>query len=254
MEQEVIILEQNENFVTKMKIKMKIAVCNADDIFLSEIKRQIYRYSENRKIELFVDCYFSGEDLLNGGGKYNLIFLGYSLKGKNGLEIAREIRKNNDDVSIIFTSENTDFVLEAFKVEAYRFLVYPLSEETVFGVMDEYFEKFGFDYPIWIKSNEDIICLNTSEIFYLEADNKHCLVHLKDCVLPCKRTMARVYNVVPKNHFIKINRAFVVNFDYIEKYNNDLVYLKNGSTVHISRNYLKAFKSEYTKFLSPLLP
>ena len=100
----------------------------------------------------------------------------------------------------------------------------------------------------------DRVCINTSEIVYLEANNKNCFINLQTEQIRCNTTMARVYSVVPKNHFLKINRAYIVNSDYVNKYNNELVYLKNGVELRISRNYLKDFKQEYIKYINPRQP
>lgn len=40
---------------------------------------------------------------------------------------------------------------------------------------------------------------------------------------------------MPRNHFYKINRAFIVNFNYISRYNSDEIIFSNGEHVHISR-------------------
>ena len=55
----------------------------------------------------------------------------------------------------------------------------------------------------------------------------------------------------PKNHFCKINRAFVVNFNYISAYSSDSICLNNGEILPLSRNYCKSFKEEYLSYANP---
>lgn len=234
--------------------KMRIALCNRDINLLKKLKNIFYLYAERKRLDIVVDCYCRGEDMLKSDVRYDLIFLDYYLGGKNGLEIAKLLRNKNEYTAIIFMSSNTQFVFEAFKVSPYRFLVPPIGQQELFSVLDEFFEKYGKDYPIWIKSREDTVSINTSDIYYLEADNKHCFINLENQQLHCNRTMARVFAVLPKYNFLKINRAFIVNLNYIVRYNNDSVYLSNGTSLHISCNYLKNFKDEYYNFLNPRLP
>jgi len=99
--------------------------------------------------------------------------------------------------------------------------------------------------------SDDTVCLNSEEIFYIEASNKHCLIHLKNEIILCKKTMARVSEVLPKIHFQKINRAFIINLNCIDKYNSDSVFLKNGENLHITRTYYKSFKQNYFEYLKP---
>lgn len=255
MEQKTRLEERKEKILFSYKeTKMRIAICDRDITFLKKLKMLLYRYAEQKRLDILVDCYSCGEDMLNSGVRYNLVFLGYHLTGRNGLEIARLLRRKNDFTTIIFMSSDTHFVFDAFKVSAYRFLVRPLKEKEFFSELDDFFEKYGNDYPLWVKSREDTVCLNTGDIYYLEADNKHCYIHLEKDSIPCNRTMARVFEVMPKRCFIKINRAYIINLNFVTKYNSDQVYLKNGKALHISRNYLKSFKKEYFEFSNPRMP
>lgn len=252
MERKVYFWEQNKKTPDiSGRFKMKIAVCDSDKHFLTEFKNSIYRYNEIHRMNMVVDCFVAGESILKNHEIYSLIFLGFSLKGINGFDTAIKLREKHSSASLVFVSDNTDFIFDAFKVEAYRFLTRPLGEKDIFAVLDDFFAKLGKDYPLWIKSREDTVCLNTNDIFYIEADNKHCRIHLRNEILECNRTMAKVFKVLPKNHFCKTNRAFVVNFNRIKRYNNDLITLENDEILHPSRNYYKNFKDEYRRFLRP---
>ena len=254
MEQEVVFSEQNEVLLLYKKVKMRVAICDKDEKLVEKIKSSIYEYAAKHRLDLVVDCYKNGDDLLRSNLKYILVFLGYFLVGDNGLNIAKKIRNSNNFSSIIFVSSNTDFIFEAFSVNAFRFLVPPIKTNEFETVMDEFFCKFGNDYPIWIKNREETVCLNTGEIYYIEANNKHSIVHTKKYSFDCNKTMARVYEVLPKGNFVKINRAYIVNLNRIFSYNSDEVLLRNGVRLHIGRKFLKTFKDEYRLFKNPLEP
>ena len=252
MEQQVYFWEQKTKLSLTGGFKMKIAICDIDKIFLSKIKDTIYKYAAANRLEAVAECYVSGESIV-GRKDYNLIFLGYDLKGKNGLKIAENLRERGISCPIIFVSDRTDIILEVFRVQAFGFILKSQWEQKLNTLLDDFFKKMGTDYPLWVKSGEDIICLNTEEVYYLEADNKRCHIHLKDKTLISNRTMARVFELMPKNHFVKTNRAFVVNLNHISRYNNEIITLKNGETLHPSRNYYKSFKEEYRRFLRPYI-
>ncbi len=252
MEQKVCFLEQNKKTSFLLGgFKMRIALCDLDKNFLTRLKGELYHYAELNKIEIVVDCYISGENMIKSDINYNLIFLGYDLKGNNGLKTAEILRENCNNSPIIFVSDRTDFIIDAFKVCAFRFLLKSNWTNELFAVLDDYFKKFSKDYPLWVKSGEETVCISTGEIYFLEADNKHCYIHLKSETLYCNKTMARVFSVLPKSHFSKTNRAYVVNLNHISRYNNDVIVLKNGKILHPSRNYYKSFKEEYRRFLRP---
>ena len=232
---------------------MRIAIYNRKETNLVKLKQAIYCYSSLRQIELVIDCYSQSDKLLRYSPQYNLIFFFRSDNSKNEFEVISALRECNNRVAIIFIGPNIKCVSEAFKVNAFRFLTYPVTHSDLLCALDEYFKSEGNNFPIWIKSGTDTLCLNTSEIFYLEANNKNCYIHLEDSKVKSNRTMAKVFSVLPQNHFIKINRAYIINTDCIAKYNNESVFLKNGSKLKIGRTYLSDFKIKYQKYESPLI-
>ena len=230
---------------------MRIAICDKDAVFSKKLKHILYTYSNRHNFDFFVETFDSGEELLKSENKYLIIFIEYSLTGINGLETVKEMRKQNDNTKIIFLTNNTRFIFEAFRVNPYRFLTKPLNQAELIKTLDELFYDNNINYPLQITDGITTHCIDTNEITYLEADNKYCYVHLYDNVILCKKTMARVYEALPKIHFAKINRSFVVNLNCIDKYNNENVFLKNGVSLHMTRTYSKNFKNNYTDYLHP---
>lgn len=230
---------------------MRIAICDGDIKCAEKTKKIIYDYANRHRLELLVEIYDSSNALLESRHNYLLIILEYHVNGLNGLETAKHLRKKNCRSTIIFLSAYTDFVFESFGVMPYRFLLKPQEQKTLFAALDEFFFHPHTHRPLWIKSGGDTFCLKANDIFYLEADNKNCLIGLREDKVHCKKTMAHVYGRLPKNCFCKINRAYVVNFNYISGYNSDIIKLANGKTLHISRNYYKTFKQEYKTFADP---
>lgn len=231
---------------------MKIAICNSNNNYLKMIKNTIYCFAEFKHMDLIVDCYSRGETLLGSNMKYEMIFLCSEPYSKTALEIAKKVRERDEKCAIVFLSKDTSFVLEAFKVKAFRFLTEPIKQSDIIRVMEEFFEMKGYNYYLWVKSGADIYCVNTGEIMYLEANNKTCFIHSEGKQLKCNRTMARVYNVLPESHFLKINRAFIVNIDYVSAYNRQQVYLKNGEVLRVTRNFFEEFEMNYHTQRQPI--
>lgn len=255
MEQKVYLLEQKDFLAYRCGgVKMRIAICDQDKGFLASVKKIIYNYAEIHRIDIVAECFVSCNKILENISRYNVVFLGGNLSGMTGIEAAKRIRQTACNSKIVFISDCFDFVLEAFKVGAYRFLRKSTVETELYSMLDDYFKSFGKDYPMWIKSQGDTVFLHSDEIYFLEADNKRCKIQLNDRTLICNKTMARVYEILPKNQFCKTNRAYIVNLNHIRRYNSDFIEMKNGTILHPSRKYYKNFKEEFRRFLRPYEP
>jgi DNA-binding LytR/AlgR family response regulator len=229
-------------------INMRVAVCDDDQLFQEEIKKAVYTYSNMRNLELAVDEYISGEDLLKSSHEYDVVFLDYRLGGINGLETAKILRRKNKNCIIIFLTSYSRIVYEVFEVNAFRFFEKPLDVTKLYKALDDYFTSFGDDYPILLKVGRETVCIRTNDIYYLEADNKKCFVNLINERLHCARTMASIACQLPMSIFNKVNKAFIVNINHIKNYDKEFVYFTNGIRVPASRKYLPSFKESYKNY------
>jgi len=237
------------HYVMQRVFKMQVAICDDEGLFRDELRKILYEYSNERRLEFAIDEFSSGEDLLKSPRTYRIILLDYMMDGINGLETARALRERNDGCIIIFLTSYTHFVYDSFEVEAFRFIKKPLDVSKLDKALGDYFTLHGNSYPLLLKSNRDTVCVKTEEIVYLEADNKKCFIHLKDRTLPCARTMAAVARELPKSIFCKVNKAFIVNFNFISKYDNVNIYLKTTAEVPVSRKYFTKFKAAYRVYV-----
>ncbi|MCL2151770.1 MAG: LytTR family DNA-binding domain-containing protein [Oscillospiraceae bacterium] len=227
---------------------MRFAVCDDDMLFQNEIKKAVYTYSNMRNLDLAVDEYICGEDLLNSSYEYDVVFMDYRMSGINGLETAKILRGKNKDCVIIFLTSYSKIVYEVFEVSAFRFFEKPLDVDKLHKALDDYFTTIGDDYPILLKVGRETVCIKTNEVFYLEADNKKCFVNLVNESLHCARTMASIAAQLPASIFHKVNKAFIVNINHIKNYDKEYVYFTNGARVPASRKYLPSFKEAYKNY------
>lgn len=233
---------------------MRVAICNKNINRLNALKLIIYRYAEKMKIEIMAGCYLCAVNMVASGVKYNMVFFDCDPNDIGWLKNAASIRESNNFCSIILLSSYANFTGDIFKIYPSDYLTYPVDELQVFRIFNEYFSVKGSNYPLLIKSVEETFCLNTNEIVYLEADNKYCVVHLEKTSFNCHKTMAYVYSKLPETIFLKINRSFVINSHYVNRFNNAELVLKNGKKLYISRNYYKNFKEKYCNYICSQQP
>lgn len=103
----------------------KIAVCDDEQIFIDDVVAKLKEQSEQCEISE----YTSGEELLDSLLDFNIIFLDIEMMGINGINTAFSLREQKYDGMIIFLTSHTEFMPDAFKVKAFRFLDKPLDDE-----------------------------------------------------------------------------------------------------------------------------
>lgn len=83
-----------------------------------------------------IACFSTGEDLLENGADFDILFLDIQMPGRNGMDIAREFRKDHGRCILIFVTGVEDYVFQAFDVWAFHYLVKPFSQEKFAQVLE----------------------------------------------------------------------------------------------------------------------
>jgi len=229
------------------------ALCDDDKYITEEIKKLLLEYAKDNRITIDIDEFESGKELLNSEKNYDIIVLDYQLGSTNGLTVAKELRKRNVLSSIIFLTSYPNFMIDAFEVNTFRFLLKPIDKSKFFKAIDDYIKIVDANYPITIIQNKELKKINSNEICYIEADGKYSNIHLSDKIMHCSKTLAGVTKLLPAYCFVKTHRAFVVNLHYIKSYSSDTVYLSNGESAFLSKNYQKSFQTSYMNFLKKIM-
>jgi DNA-binding LytR/AlgR family response regulator len=241
---------------------LRFAVCDDDPTFCEYLKDKIYDYSNLHKLELTVDVFLSGRELLKSEYKYAVVFMDYIMDDLDGLQTARKLRETDDDCTIIFTTMSLDAGPEALELDSFRYLVKPLNDANFTSALDKHFSMRRDRYPVLLRirtENEkgkeiapkETYPVQPREIVYIEGYNKYAKVHLKDKrVLVCIFTMKAVLAMLPKYDFCRVGKGYAVNMAHISRRNREYIYFKNGESVHVSRFYYKSFVAEYMRYTS----
>jgi DNA-binding LytR/AlgR family response regulator len=100
---------------------MKIAICDDNRQDLLHIASLVETYRNTRKTELTYVSFQNATELLSTleGGNYDVLLLDVLMPGINGIQAAREIREQDEQVKIIFLTSSPEFAVESYSVQAY---------------------------------------------------------------------------------------------------------------------------------------
>ena len=107
-----------------------ISVAVVDDEYRErENLRRFFELAQKKIQEpITAELFSSGEQFLSVSGKlFDLICLDIDMTGKNGIEIAREIRRTDQEVIIIFITNLAQMAIRGYEVRAFDFILKPVN-------------------------------------------------------------------------------------------------------------------------------
>lgn len=230
---------------------MKLCICDDDEVIHKTIKSYCNIISVNSQYEFFDS--FSAEELLDNYSKnqhYDIIFLDIEMDIISGIEAAEKIKKISPNVIVVFISNYPQYVFDTFKVEPLHFLVKPISEEEFISVFQRAMHKYKcLNSSITLKWQNERYVINVDTIKYIEGYKRHITVFTKDCMYEAIGKIPDLLNELSPHGFIRTHQGFIVNMNYIKRFDPTDVVLFDGTKVMISVRKRAEALQQFDKYL-----
>ncbi len=223
---------------------LKIAVCDDEKTFINTMSKLINSKLENKieKLDTFINPY----KLLEKINLYDLIFLDIDMPQINGIELVRQYEENN--LHIVFVTNKEALVFEAYNTTSTFGFIRKSNLYDDFISVIKRFEKNnqGLHY-LPVKSRNGIIKCKFSDIYYIEKQINHVIIHTKSSIYKVADTLSNLENTLESFGFIRTHIGYIVNLDCIVAINDKEVEISDGEKIPVSRNKSKYVKIEFLK-------
>lgn len=184
----------------------------------------------------------------------DLLFLDIEMPGMTGLELLQEL--NDLSFDVIFTTGHREYALAAFKARAINYLLKPVdkdelkeavdrwkatkspnkSRDEISVLLDQLKKEGVLMHKIAVPVQDGMEFLEVNQIKYCQSQSNYVDIFLA-CgkTLLISKTLKEVESALEEYHFLRPNRSFLVNPNYMQKYvRNDGGYIIMDDNQRIS--------------------
>lgn len=246
--------------ITKGDKTLKIALCDDDTVEIGKIEQFLNLHFQQK----YDFDFFSNETKLlkyirKVDTRYSIYFISVEMAKNKGFHLAKKIREFDLAALIIFVSNDSSYMSEAFKVHAFDYLIKPLAKEKLLETMlraQNYLNTANtyFDFSF----NRKTIVLPMNEISYISKSGRVAYIHTTEKIYKTYLTMSEILDKLDLNYFVKTHGSYVLNLNHVNEIIKNEVILKNmenaeqcnSYTIPISRKFKDELRSKYGKFLN----
>lgn len=224
---------------------MKILVCEDELATREKNIRVIEAAAKSERLTVEINSFENAEQLLFAlpeMGLMDLLVLDIQLTGLNGMDLAKEIRKKNHRVAILFVSNYDDYVFDGYEVNAMGYVMKPLTKEKMAQLLVKLVEQQLIEEAfLMVEFNQMPIKIYLYDIIYIESIGHYIQIVTHKKQYQCKGTLQKMIGELPDN-FIQVHRSYVVNLNYILAIHQKDVLLPDDTTIPVSRNQKRKVK------------
>lgn len=218
-------------------MNVHFAICDDNNIDSNYVSNLVNKWANERKYQINTDIFDSAEAFLfhyDGNKDYDILLLDIEMKKMDGVTLAREIRKTNKSVQIVFITGYSDYIADGYDVEALHYLMKPLKEEKLFVVLDRAVNRIiQNEKYLLLNYYDETIRIPLHEIVYIDVDRNYVTIHSnQDYTI--KKTLGKIEKELDKR-FFRIGRSVIVNLKYISRVTKTDVFLANNTILQLPR-------------------
>ncbi|MDD6513800.1 LytR/AlgR family response regulator transcription factor [Sharpea azabuensis] len=230
---------------------LRMAICDDSPSDLNRINDMLMHFLESHNIEHEVELFPNGHALLESPISYDLILLDIEMEGKNGIEIAQELRTFNTDSKIVFITNSTsiDHLQQGYKVKADRYLVKPINQQEFNFEINSVIKDQLVDNKFILDKRISPYKLYLKDIIYIEFYNRKTIIHMNDQKISTYIALKEWISLLEDYHFSQCHKGYIVNLSFIQHMNTEKLTLLNNEHLPLGRKYKDKLKLDYYTFI-----
>ena len=231
---------------------IQIGFCDDDLSILSELRVLLDRYRVERNVEIASAAFQSPLELLTEierGTRFDILLLAVMMPGENGIDTAREIRRYDQSMKIIFLTSSAEFAVESYTVGAYFYQLKPIWEESFYRIIDAALEACHKEQSdsLILRCKTGITRVALNQLEYCEVIRRSLLLHKTDgTVLEAAGSMDSLCESLAEHrNFLRIHRSYLVNLEHIQTITPKTLVMSSRAELPIPRGRYNDIKDAY---------
>lgn len=218
-------------------MKYKVAICDDSDADRRYIMDMVRSWASAAGHEVQIDGFPSAESFLfryAGESDYDILLLDIEMGAMDGVTMAKELRKSNDTVQIIFITGYSDYISEGYEVAALHYLMKPVNEEKLCLVLDRAAEKLAKNERVLnFEVSGEMVRVPIYQIRYADVLGNYVTVHAQTDVT-VKMTLGELEKQLDER-FYRVGRSALVNLTQISRVTRAEIRLNDGTAIPLPR-------------------
>jgi DNA-binding LytR/AlgR family response regulator len=233
---------------------MKIAIVDDVERETALLEQYVNRYADENQLTVTSMVFQNPMEFLNRyASDYDLVLLDVEMPGMNGIEVAKDIRRMDGRVVIMFITNMAQYAINGYEVNALDYVLKPVTYADFVLKMkkaERYIQR-NEDYRLTLEMPDGIVTLYISDLIYVEVERHYLIYNTVHGKYRARGSMKAIEEKLLLHRFLKCNRCYLVNLKYVEAVNGQDLRV-GGEELPISRNKKNEVLQAFARYVGGL--
>lgn len=216
---------------------LRVAVCDDSAADRDYVAGLAHRWAGERGYALELFTFLSAENFLfeySENKNVDILLLDIEMGEMDGVTLAKELRRENETVQIVFITGYDDYIAEGYDVSALHYLMKPVDEAKLWAVLDKAVSRLSkAERALTLDMSGETVRLPLSRIRYVDVRLNYVTVHA-DRDYTVKKPLSEIAPMLD-DRFHRVGRSAIVNLTCIDRVTRTEILLRDGATVPLPR-------------------
>ena len=229
----------------------RIGIAEDDPGYQETLKNMLSRFQEEENIAFDIKMFSDGMALAEHYTPvYDILLLDISMPLLDGMKTAESIRRKDPAVLIIFITNMKQFAIESYKVEAFDYVLKPVSYfalktklKKALSIIEGQIHRY-----LLLHTDGSAVRVDIADIYYIEVYNHKLTFHTESGDFQVSASLKSCESQLDGCHFSRCNKCYLVNLSHVTYISGDTVTITNGDSLTLSRLRKKEFLLAITDY------
>lgn len=176
------------------------------------------------------------------------------MPGIDGMSLAQNLREKDSELIIVFITHLMKMAVKGYEVNAFSFLLKPVSYADFAAVMKKIHERVRAkselkSKSIFVNVKTGVKKLIIDDIYYLESRGHYVNFHTADGTYQTLGKLCDYVSALEPLDFCSSSKSFLVNLRYVNEIRATEVLVANGVAT-LTRSHKHEFKDKFTTYIN----
>lgn len=234
-------------------LRLNILICDDDPVFVASLSEKIMRLPDFAPKAMHIKTFSAPTSLQQEElSTCDMLFLDIDMGAINGIDLARQMRKNNPETVLIFVTNFSEYAPEGYEVDAFRYL----AKSDIDKKLPIYFSDAlavcrTRQRKVEIYCEGESIPVPVQALAYVESKGHEQCLHMIGWPreeLYTRLTMKQLEALLFPQGFLRIHKQYLVNMAYLRSLQSTNAVLSVGKSLPVGARSYRDIKQKYVKW------
>ena len=234
---------------------MRIIICDDDTIIRNQLTEYLKEFFAETKHKVPEIATFSnGSALLADQKKKDIVFLDVAMPDMTGIDVGKELKKNNPNIIIFIVTSFMEYLDDAMRFQAFRYLSKPLDKQRLFHNLKDAISLYNTSFTeVYIETKDAVHNVSSADIVVIECQTRKVIIHTLQEDYETTQRMSYWVQKLQGSCFYQTHKSFLVNMKHVTKFDDSMVYLcGNRFQAYLTKRNFTAFKRAYALYMDSM--